>query len=43
MMRLIPNQPPLKGPYFRMASFVYWEQVGVYLQLGGNSGEIKYW
>jgi hypothetical protein len=27
-IRLTPNQPPLKRPYFFKASSVYWEHVG---------------
>jgi len=42
-MRLSANQPPLKSPCFFNASKAYWEQVGEYLQLGGNRGERKFW
>jgi hypothetical protein len=38
-MRFTANQPPLKGPYFFIASAAYSEQVGVYLQLGGKIGD----
>lgn len=41
-MRLIPIHPPLSGPCFKMASLVYWLQVGVNLQLAGNKGEMVY-
>ena len=39
----VANQAPLIIPYFFKASKLYVEQVGVYLQLGGVSGEIKVW
>lgn len=36
------SQPPLKGPYFRIACRPYSEQVGVYLHAGGISGDIAF-
>ena len=39
---LIVSHPPLKGPYFVMASTPYAEHVGEYLQEGGSNGEIVY-
>ncbi len=41
-IRLVANHPPLKIPCFITASTAYWEQVGVYLQLGCSKGEIAY-
>jgi len=32
---------PRKAPYLLIASIVYWEQVGVNLHDGGNSGEMS--
>ena len=43
IIRLIERISPLPGPYFFIASKAYAEQVGVYLQLGGNRGEIQIW
>ena len=40
---LKPNQNPLFKPYLNIDSFVYSEQVGKYLQLFPNKGEIIYW
>ena len=37
-----PNQKPLVKPNFIIESFVYSEQVGKYLQLFPNRGEIIY-
>jgi len=39
----MPSQLPFKGPQIRMASIIYWEQVGVCLQLLGKRGEISHW
>lgn len=39
----MPNQTPLIGPYFWIASSVYCEQVGVYRHEGGVSGEMYSW
>jgi hypothetical protein len=41
-MRFMVNQPPLKAPYFLMASTPYCEQVGVYRHDAAESGDIKY-
>lgn len=35
------SQPPLKGPYFRMASMAYCEHVGVNRQAAGVNGEMQ--
>lgn len=42
-IRLSPNHPPLNTPCLRMASFMYWLQVGLNRQLAGKIGEITYW
>ena len=42
LIRFIDSRPPLSIPYFLIASMVYWEQVGLYLQRAGNSGDILY-
>ncbi len=39
-MRFSPNQVPFMMPHSMIASIIYCEQVGRYLQLGGSSGEI---
>lgn len=39
-IRFMPIQLPRTAPYLVTASRVYWEQVGVNRQLGGNAGEI---
>jgi len=41
MMRLAVSQLPLNGPCFFSACIAYSEQVGVYLQLAGVSGEMQ--
>ena len=40
-MRRSASRPPCHGPYLVMASAAYAEQVGVYRQLAGVSGEMK--
>lgn len=40
-MRFTASHPPLMGPYFRMASVAYAEQVGTYLHDGGVKGEMQ--
>jgi len=40
-MRFRLSHPPLKIPNLRKAVKLYWEQVGVYLQVAGVKGEIK--
>lgn len=42
-MRFSVSHPPLKGPYLRMASMPYWEQVGVKRQLAPSRGESSHW
>jgi hypothetical protein len=37
------SHPPLKAPYFLIASTPYCEHVGVYLHEAPVIGEIKYW
>lgn len=39
---LAAKREPLSGPCFLIASIEYCEQVGVYLQVAGNNGEIAY-
>jgi hypothetical protein len=42
-MRFNVSHPPLKGPYFFIASIPYCEQVGVNLQALGKTGDIRTW
>lgn len=39
-IRLKESQPPFRGPYLRIASLAYCEQVGVYRHAAGVKGEI---
>ena len=41
-IRFAPIQLPFSAPYFVIASMVYCEHVGVYLQAGIKCGEIAY-
>ena len=43
MILLKESNSPLITPYFIRHNFEYSEQVGVYLQVEGNNGEMKDW
>jgi hypothetical protein len=41
--RQMASPVPLNAPYFWIASYPYWEQLGSNRQEGGNIGEITFW